>query len=98
LSGDTRQHGAVEASDALRAIERYGGLEAARLTKIRRQNPKAGETKSERNASSNTARPSAKRNAANMPNPSTAWTGSAQLSSAGRWTSNASGWLPIIWH
>jgi conjugative relaxase-like TrwC/TraI family protein len=48
LSGDTRQHGAVEASDALRAIERYGGLEAARLTKIRRQDPKAGETKSER--------------------------------------------------
>ena len=34
--------------DALRAIERYAGLEAARLTKIRRQNPKAGETKSER--------------------------------------------------
>jgi hypothetical protein len=48
LSGDTRQHGAIEASDALRAIERYAGLEAARLTKIRRQNPKAGETKSER--------------------------------------------------
>jgi conjugative relaxase-like TrwC/TraI family protein len=48
LSGDTRQHGAVEASDALRAIERYAGLEAARLTKIRRQNPKVGETKSER--------------------------------------------------
>lgn len=48
LSGDTRQHGAVEASDALRAIERYAGLEAARLMKIRRQNPKAGETKSER--------------------------------------------------
>jgi len=48
LSGDTRQHGAVEASDALRAIERYAGLEPARLTKIRRQNPKAGETKSER--------------------------------------------------
>lgn len=48
LSGDTRQHGAVEASDALRAIERFAGLEAARLTKIRRQNPKAGETKSER--------------------------------------------------
>ena len=48
LSGDTRQHGAIEASDALRAIERYAGLEAARLTKIRRQNPKTGETKSER--------------------------------------------------
>lgn len=48
LAGDTRQHGAVEASDALRAIERYAGLKAAHLTKIRRQNPKAGETKSER--------------------------------------------------
>ncbi|HVU08539.1 MAG TPA: AAA family ATPase [Verrucomicrobiae bacterium] len=48
LSGDMRQHGAVEASDALRAIERYGGLEAARLMKIRRQNPKVGQTKSER--------------------------------------------------
>jgi hypothetical protein len=29
LSGDTRQHGPVEASDALRAIERYSGLRAA---------------------------------------------------------------------
>ena len=48
LSGDTRQHGAVEASDALRAIEKYSGLEPVRLTKIRRQNPKLGETKSER--------------------------------------------------
>jgi conjugative relaxase-like TrwC/TraI family protein len=48
LSGDTRQHGAVEASDALWAIERYSGLSPARLTKIRRQNPKLGETKSER--------------------------------------------------
>jgi len=49
LSGDTRQHGAVEASDALRAIEQYSGLKAARLTRIRRQNPKAGETKAVRN-------------------------------------------------
>jgi hypothetical protein len=48
LSGDTRQHGAVEASDALRAIEKYSSLESVRLTKIRRQNPKLGETKSER--------------------------------------------------
>jgi conjugative relaxase-like TrwC/TraI family protein len=48
LSGDTRQHGAVEASDALRAIEKYSGLEPARLSKIRRQNPKLGKTKSER--------------------------------------------------
>ena len=39
LSGDTRQHGAVEASDALRAIEIYSGLGAAELTEIHRQNP-----------------------------------------------------------
>jgi Skp family chaperone for outer membrane proteins len=30
LSGDTRQHGAVEASDALLAIERYSGITTAR--------------------------------------------------------------------
>ena len=36
-SGDTRQHGAVAASDALRAIEKYAGLKAAELTTIRRQ-------------------------------------------------------------
>ena len=30
LSGDTRQHGAVEASDALRAIEKYSGLAGRR--------------------------------------------------------------------
>jgi conjugative relaxase-like TrwC/TraI family protein len=48
LSGDTRQHGAVEASDALIAIERYSGLLPARLTTIRRQNPKLGRTKLER--------------------------------------------------
>jgi conjugative relaxase-like TrwC/TraI family protein len=39
LSGDTRQHGAVEASDALRAIEKYSSLEPVELTNIRRQNP-----------------------------------------------------------
>lgn len=39
LSGDTRQHGPVETSDALRAIERYAELHAAELTTIRRQNP-----------------------------------------------------------
>ena len=39
LSGDTRQHGAVEATDALRAIEKYAGLPAMELTNIRRQNP-----------------------------------------------------------
>ena len=48
LSGDTHQHGAVEASDALRAIERYSGLGCAELTNIRRQNPKVAKTKAER--------------------------------------------------
>lgn len=48
LSGDTRQHGPVEASDALRAIEKYSGLDAAELTTIRRQNPGLAKTKEER--------------------------------------------------
>jgi conjugative relaxase-like TrwC/TraI family protein len=48
LSGDTRQHGPVEASDALRAIERYSGLRAAELDEIRRQEPKRGRTVEER--------------------------------------------------
>ena len=39
LSGDTRQHGAVEASDALRAIERYSGVRPVELHRIRRQDP-----------------------------------------------------------
>lgn len=48
LCGDTRQHGPVEASDALRAIERYGGVRAAELNLIRRQEPKRGQTTEER--------------------------------------------------
>lgn len=48
LSGDTRQHGPVEASDALRAIERYSGLRAAELNAIRRQDPKRAATEGER--------------------------------------------------
>ena len=48
LSGDTRQHGAVEASDALRAIEMYSGLAAAELTEIRRQDPTKARTSTER--------------------------------------------------
>ncbi|PZR72836.1 MAG: hypothetical protein DLM52_12175 [Chthoniobacterales bacterium] len=48
LSGDSRQHGPVEASDALRAIERYSGLGAAELVEIHRQNPRRGQTPSER--------------------------------------------------
>jgi hypothetical protein len=48
LSGDTRQHGAVEASDALRAIEQYSGLGYAELTNIRRQNPAKAKNQAER--------------------------------------------------
>src|SRR4030095_1598660 len=44
LSGDTRQHGPVEASDALKAIELHSGLEVAELTQIRRQDPTRGKT------------------------------------------------------
>ncbi|HWZ95346.1 MAG TPA: MobF family relaxase [Opitutaceae bacterium] len=50
LSGDTRQHGAVAASDALRAIERYGYLKAAEIQEIRRQNPALGKSNAERSA------------------------------------------------
>ena len=48
LSGDTHQHGAVEASDALQAIEKYAGLGYAELTNIRRQNPDSAKTQAER--------------------------------------------------
>ena len=47
-SGDTRQHGAVEASDALRAIEKYSGLRPAELHEIRRQDPRRANNRSER--------------------------------------------------
>jgi conjugative relaxase-like TrwC/TraI family protein len=48
LSGDTRQHGAVEASDALLAIERYAGGRLVELHNIRRQDPARGQTVDER--------------------------------------------------
>ncbi len=48
LSGDTRQHGAVQASDALRAIERFSGLKAAVLREIRRQDPARAKSEEER--------------------------------------------------
>jgi ATP-dependent exoDNAse (exonuclease V) alpha subunit len=48
LSGDTRQHGAVEASDALLAIERHSGVRPVELHKIRRQDPARGRDKNER--------------------------------------------------
>jgi conjugative relaxase-like TrwC/TraI family protein len=48
LSGDTRQHGAVEASDALLAIERHAGVKPIELHKIRRQDPALGRDFDER--------------------------------------------------
>ena len=48
LPGDTRQHGAVEASDALRAIEKYSTLRAIELTTIWRQDPARAKTRAER--------------------------------------------------
>src|SRR5205823_12082065 len=48
LSGDTRQHGPVETSDALRAIERHSGVRAVELHTIRRQDPTLGRDADER--------------------------------------------------
>jgi len=48
LSGDTRQHGAVEASDALLAIERHSGVKPVELHRIRRQDPSLGRDYEER--------------------------------------------------
>jgi conjugative relaxase-like TrwC/TraI family protein len=48
LSGDTRQHGAVQAADALRSIEKYSGLKAAELREIRRQDPARAKSEEER--------------------------------------------------
>jgi conjugative relaxase-like TrwC/TraI family protein len=48
LSGDTRQHGAVEASDALLAIERHARVKPVELHKIRRQDPGLARDNSER--------------------------------------------------
>lgn len=48
LSGDTRQHGAVEAGDALRAIEKHSGIRPVELTNIRRQNPALAKSIEER--------------------------------------------------
>src|SRR6202161_1658323 len=48
LSGDTRQHGSVEASDALLAIERHAGVKPVELHKIRRQDPALGRDDDER--------------------------------------------------
>jgi conjugative relaxase-like TrwC/TraI family protein len=47
-SGDTRQHGAIGASDALRAIEKYSGLRSVQIETIRRQDPTKGKSPKER--------------------------------------------------
>ncbi|HKW31348.1 MAG TPA: MobF family relaxase [Verrucomicrobiae bacterium] len=48
LSGDTRQHGAVEAGDSLWAIEQHSGIRPVELTNIRRQNPALAKSIEER--------------------------------------------------
>ena len=48
LSGDTRQHGAVTASDALKAIEKHSGLRPIEIQRIRRQDPARGKTRRDR--------------------------------------------------
>ena len=48
LSGDTRQHGAVAASDALRAIEKHSFPRVAVLRTIRRQDPQFARSSEEK--------------------------------------------------
>ncbi|OAM88266.1 relaxase domain-containing protein [Termitidicoccus mucosus] len=48
LSGDTRQQGAVAASDALRSIEEHTRLRTVHLEAIRRQNPDAVTSREEK--------------------------------------------------
>lgn len=50
LSGDTRQHGPVEASDAMLALELYANLKPVELCKIRRQNPRLGKDRTEKHS------------------------------------------------
>ena len=50
LSGDTRQHGAVAASDALVLLERYANVPVAKLETIRRQEPRLATTAEEKQA------------------------------------------------
>src|SRR5206468_221974 len=42
------QHGAVAASDALRAIEKHSGIKPAEIRTIRRQDPALGKSREER--------------------------------------------------
>jgi AAA domain/TrwC relaxase len=50
LSGDSRQHGAVAASDALVLLERYAYVPVAKLETIRRQEPRLAATLREKQA------------------------------------------------
>ncbi len=48
LSGDTRQHPSVEASDAMRALESFAHVTTAEIRRVRRQDPALGQTDDER--------------------------------------------------
>lgn len=48
LSGDTRQHAAVEASDAMRSLESFAQVTTAEIKSIRRQDPRRGQNPAER--------------------------------------------------
>jgi conjugative relaxase-like TrwC/TraI family protein len=48
FSGDTKQHGAVTASDALIALEKHASIATYELKQIRRQSPRHAETAAER--------------------------------------------------
>ena len=50
LSGDTRQQGAVAASDGLRVIEKHGEIKPIKLDVVRRQDPRLGKTDAEKAA------------------------------------------------
>lgn len=48
MSGDTRQHGSVQASDALIALERFGQIECSEIRKVWRQDPSKARDAGER--------------------------------------------------
>jgi len=48
LSGDTRQHSAVEASDAMRSLEAFAHVTIAEIKRVRRQDPQLAQSAEER--------------------------------------------------
>ena len=48
LSGDTRQHSAVEASDAMRSLETFAHVTVAEIKRVRRQDPELAQSAEER--------------------------------------------------